>query len=370
MTSKQIKKNRKKNKHQAGIVQNILFTLAYYDVLGYNPTTFFLWRYLIDCRRAGQAVDYQTVQNCLFEAEREGVLRNKNGFWFFRANKGMSVKEREKGEKAEIIERRYREQIQQRKISSLKIKKARFWAKTAKWLPYIREVFLIGALSIKRGDRQSDWDVLVITAPRRIWLGRFLITVWWQLIGKRRHGRRVKDRFCLNQFMTEDSLHFAEESEYAANEILFAQPLLGAPAGQNKMLQRLVEANLTWLVKLKPNVDWADLLNQSPAGKAKSKLTDRLVFWLKRNLEKVGEATGVADRLNRYLRRVMIKKIEKNPKTHWRGADIRYDDQQLVFLPLPQRDKVRRRAAEKINSNIAVNEFIVKMENYVGTTKK
>ena len=58
-------------------------------------------------------------------------------------------------------------------------------------------------------DTDSDIDLFVVTAPRRMWLVRTLLTVFFHLCGVRRHGNKVAGRFCLSFFCTTDALDFS-----------------------------------------------------------------------------------------------------------------------------------------------------------------
>jgi hypothetical protein len=129
--------------------------------------------------------------------------------------------------------------------------------------------------------------------------------------------------------MVEDRLEFQERNEFAANEILASQQLLG----QQNIKNKLIEENKKWIKRFKPNFKFR---------RVQSKLiVSRFQMFIKSFLEKFLEMILRAEFLNKVLKKIMIKKINNNPKTYIEEADIRYSDFFLVFLPHPQRDVVR-----------------------------
>ena len=55
-------------------------------------------------------------------------------------------------------------------------------------------------------------------------------------------------------------------------------------------------------------------------------------------IENILEKTKISFFLNNIVKKMMIWKIKNNPKTKKPGADIRFSDQALVFLPKPKRE--------------------------------
>jgi len=306
------------------VLKSILFTVAYYNTLDYRPTSFFVWKHLI-----GIGCSSQSLMNILEGLERlkqDNRIFSENGFWF--------IGKKSVGEVMELN----KQQIQKNKISTQKIKEAKRWAKTLQWIPYVRSVFLTGTLAMKRGGSDSDWDVLIVLKKNRIWLGRLFLTGWLQLIGKRRHGGKVQNRFCLNQFITENSLKFQENNEFAANEILMTQSLFSE---DRRCLNIFMEKNIDWIKKIKPNVNFYKQFKEKPE--------NFFSLRIKNGLENILEILKIGGWLNKFFKQIMIKKIIRNPKTYTEEADIRYSDFFLVFLPYPQRNKIRQKTLELID---------------------
>jgi hypothetical protein len=300
-------------------LKDIIFTVAYYNALDYCPTTFFVWKHLLSVKRKSERISPAKVVEGLDFLKKQKKVYFKNGFWRV---SGAVNRDWKRG----VI---YKHQIQKNKISTDKIKQAKRWSDRLGWLPYLEGLMLTGTLAMKRGGTDSDWDVLVVMKKDRIWLGRFVLSIWLNFVRKRRFGKYIRDRFCLNQFMVEDRLEFQERNEFAANEILASQQLLG----QQNIKNKLIEENKKWIKRFKPNFKFR---------RVQSKLiVSRFQMFIKSFLEKFLEMILRAEFLNKVLKKIMIKKINNNPKTYIEEADIRYSDFFLVFLPHPQRDVVR-----------------------------
>jgi hypothetical protein len=121
----------------------------------------------------------------------------------------------------------FKERVLKQKISIAKIKKIRKWNKVFCVVPFIRSVIVNGTLAMKNSNQKSDWDVLIITKKNRIWIGRFFLSLILSFLGKRRVGKRVKNEFCLNHYLTEDGLILEEQGIFIASLISFSFWIIG-----------------------------------------------------------------------------------------------------------------------------------------------
>ena len=303
------------------IEKRIFFTVSYFNLLEYAPTTFEIWRHLLGEEKNSLFFVGQSLERLKTKAE----LFEKNGFWF------LSGKEA-------LIGRRNRG----KKISTEKMKRMAFWVKLLRQLPFLRGVFVRGAVALGLAERNSDWDVLIVTKKQRIWLARFLLMIFLEIFRKRRSGRnerrRTKDRFCLNHFLTEEGLILEKQNQFIAHEEGFSFPLMGGVVHK-----KFLNLNLIWLKKKRANfvVDGLDPFWLKKEGQD--------FPWAKKYTELFLEKTGLADGLNRLLRLWMIRLIKNNPKTFWPKADIRYSDQAMIFIPNPWRDGLEKQAEELIS---------------------
>lgn len=90
-----------------------------------------------------------------------------------------------------------------------RMKKAYRFAPWLQMIPFIRGVYVCNNLSFGIATSKGDIDLFIITHPRHLFLCRFFTTLFFHILGIRRHGKKIKDRFCLSFYTTEDNLDIA-----------------------------------------------------------------------------------------------------------------------------------------------------------------
>lgn len=129
---------------------------------------------------------------------------------------------------------------------------ARRVAKVLQIIPSLILVGVTGGLSRNNVGEQDDIDLFCITASGTLWISRFLIIVIVSILGLRRRpgDEIVKDKICLNMFMSEDTLSLStrERDLFAAYEVLQMRPLWERSGSYRKFLS----AN-AWTKKFLPN---------------------------------------------------------------------------------------------------------------------
>ena len=201
--------------NQSRLEYAVLATVVYYDVLGKYPLTVLeVYKYLINPSKVSSGSDKITFRQLVDVLDRSQYLKarlqQKNGFYFL-SNRENPIKER----------------IKRQKISDQKWKKAR---KTVKWfqmVPYLRMAAVSGSLAIGNTGKQSDLDLIISAKYGRIWTVRFLLNGFLQLIGRRRHGQNIKDKICLNQYITDKYPEIVIQNLSNAHFCAHLVPLLG-----------------------------------------------------------------------------------------------------------------------------------------------
>ncbi len=287
--------------------KNIIATVTYYDVLDFPLTPYELWRFLIsyDGTALTDKAMLRDVICALETPELQKQLASVDGF-FFLPGRGRLVEQR--------IER---EKLSARKLGQMK--------KLASWMiymPFVRMIGATGSLSLKHGTKESDWDMFIVFEKGRIWLGRFIMTIFLHAIGKRRHDNLVRDRACLNYFITTDRLEIMNKDLYGAHEYQSMRLLFG-----KKVYGQFILAN-QWIRAFKPHYTVSNLGERFTLSERQS--------WLQTTLEKLVTLLPGQGKLITWQRR----KIEQNPKTDLPGSHIEASDQALVFLPKPRGPKV------------------------------
>ncbi|GAA0729794.1 hypothetical protein GCM10009430_40300 [Aquimarina litoralis] len=88
--------------------------------------------------------------------------------------------------------------------------------------PYVKSVGISGALSKNYHDKNGDVDYFVITKSERLWIARTLLMLY-----KKIFLFNSRKFFCINYFVTEDSLEISEKNIFTATELLTLIPISG-----------------------------------------------------------------------------------------------------------------------------------------------
>ncbi len=143
------------------LVQYILTTVVYYDVMDYPMTSFEVWKYLIRINNAqvtakGWSAEEQedfSLANVISLLETHEKIKkyidSKQGYYFLRG-------------RAELLEKH----LERNKISEKKIKIVLAVAKVLRFVPYVRMVAIAGRLAPKNAEKSSDLDLLVAVKQR------------------------------------------------------------------------------------------------------------------------------------------------------------------------------------------------------------
>lgn len=239
--------------------KSILATIGYYNVLDYPLTGLEVFRYLISPlhiiaqSEIGQKSEIEPISKISFldilVTLKNPVLSNfieeYNGFYFLK-NRKKIVKIR----------------IERQKISDQKWKKA---IKIIKWLqiiPYLKMIAVSGSLALDNAKEQSDIDLLIVAKHKRIWTVRFLIIFFLHFFGKRRHGKKTKNRACLNHYITDNSLEIKFPSLYNAQTYAHLVVILETEPG---IFEKFYRAN-KWI---------SSFINTYPFGKNENQKTIR-----------------------------------------------------------------------------------------------
>jgi hypothetical protein len=172
----------------------ILSTLLYYDLLNCPLTALEIFKYL--SYQKGLISFFQFGETLKQSKFLSAACESNQGLYFLKNRR-------------ELIDRREKKL----KISQIKWKKLKAAAKPLAFIPFLRLAGVSGSLTFNNASQQSDFDLLIITQPDRIWTTRIMIMAIFGIMGKRRHGSRTKNRFCLNCYLTENNLEIKKENK-------------------------------------------------------------------------------------------------------------------------------------------------------------
>lgn len=288
------------NKEQ--LEKSIIATLAYYDILGLPLTGFEVYKYLTN---VDNPISFYNVLDLL---ENNGLLQKhlgrKNGFYFLKG-------------RVNIVWQR----IKKEKIIQEKWKKRKSTIKLLAAVPFLRTVVLSGSMAVGNTGKDSDIDLLIIVKTGRIWTTRLLVTILLSILGARRHGKFIKDRICLNHYITDTSLKINFPSLYNAQTYVHLIPILG----DAKMFTRFQKEN-SWVREKLPFY-----LSTSNGGNLKY-LKSSLFLRVIAGLGELVLREKWGDFVERILAGWQRKVIGRKTDASGRGR-ITVDDTQLEFHP-------------------------------------
>jgi len=230
--------------------------LAYADLFDFPLTQSELWPRLIGSPRTTK----KSWQSQLKTWVDEKVIGKKEGYFFLPG--------REK-----LVERRKKEAA----VYYQKLPLARRAARLLAAIPTVWLVGLSGNLASRRAKPSDDIDLVIITAPDRLWLTRavvyLLLFVFGRLAGlkvRRPREKEVADKLCLNLFLDAGKLALEGKARnlFTAHEVVLMTPLVS----KHDTGRRFLQAN-SWVAGFFPNQSFG---KTSPLRAKSSRLMARL----------------------------------------------------------------------------------------------
>ena len=131
-------------------------------------------------------------------------------------------------------------------------------------LPFLRGLSISGSLSKGTQDQDGDIDFFVLTAPNRLWITRFCVSLLLKVLPKSQ-----RENFCLNYILPEDRLSIPDRSLFSATEVAFLKPVLNG-----ELFSAFFEMN-RWVTSFYPN--WEPPTEEVPP--LRYSLLQRLAEW-------------------------------------------------------------------------------------------
>ncbi|KAA1244129.1 nucleotidyltransferase domain-containing protein [Aquimarina sp. RZ0] len=177
---------------------NSLKTLLYFSIFKYplSAEEVFLF---------SAATDQNEIQDELEYLKNKGVISSDSSYYFLDEN-------------IQSVDRRIKGNKMAKSVMQKAIKKGFLIAK----FPYVEAVGISGALSKSYHDKDGDVDFFVITKPERLWVSRTLLMLY-----KKIFLFNSRKFFCVNYFITENSLEITEKNIFTATELLTLIPVSG-----------------------------------------------------------------------------------------------------------------------------------------------
>lgn len=205
-------------------------------------------------------------------------------------------------------------------LHDIKWKKFMRYARPFRHIPFVEFVFGAGSMAIGDVTPNSDFDVIVSAAKKRIFTARFFSILFFELFGSRRkkidHHESAADKICLNHFITEDAFSVAPpHGPYRKMLYRNLVPLFGSSEKMNQFWQ----ANAPWLGNAR-----RVSLDARYIGAHSSRIKQAIETILGGNL---------GDKLEAIVKYLQIRRIEKGlahtalgyrPRIHWSDKELEF----------------------------------------------
>jgi len=264
------------SKNLSEIKENILATLAYFDLFNYPLTRGEVYLFLT------KKHPYEQFEDALECLTLGGLIYQFDKFYTLKNDHLLAVRRTEGNAKAaELIKIA-------KKVGSILIR-----------FPYVRGIAISGSLSKNFADDYSDIDLFIITAKNRLWIARTIMHCFKKLtflINKQHY-------FCMNYYIDEQQLEILEKNIYTAIEVGTLIPLQG-----DTVLEKFYAAN-TWTRTYLPNKN----MRISSAKPIKASFIKSFTEWLLNN-----EAGNAIDNMlmkitaGRWLKKTHLKKLNSH----------------------------------------------------------
>ncbi len=205
------------------VKQAVLATLAYFDLFEVPLTREELGEYLLFEKAEERALNLYLKDS--------SYVHKREGFLSFRWNPEFWQEWEEKQARTRSV-----------------FKKVARWRWLLQVCPFVRLVAVCNSSTIGDTRENSDIDLFVIAKPGRIFTARLGLTLLTSLFGLRRHGDKIKERFCLSFYVTEEATDLTQIAlpSYDIYLAFWAQSLQPV-AGSYSCYEDFVRTNENWL---------------------------------------------------------------------------------------------------------------------------
>jgi len=227
---------------------------------------------------------------------------------------------------------------ERREIAKKLWKKVNRYRRIFNLIPFIRLIAVGNNLAYDNPTKKSDIDLLVVTKPGRMFTARIFLTTLVHLFGARRFGDKIKGRFCLSFYITEDNLNMEklaiEDDIYLAYWIKTLQPV----SGDYQTYIDLIDHNRKFL----------EQFFKTPINYQKRRYrTNRGLVKILRQWQEKMLSGKFGDKLETKLKGWQLKrakqKFEKMDQNTKKEADIIIDEKILKFHNIDRRKYYKER---------------------------
>jgi len=293
---------------------NVYATMAYFDVFDYPLKIDELERFLL-----WASMDRRALWS--FLNNDPGIQRNGD-YYFFRGRR-------------EIVEARKNKE----KLARRLWRKVHGFVPMLKAVPYVKMVAVCNSLAINNTADGSDIDLFIVAKKGRLFSARTFTTLLFSLLAVRRHGKKVRGRFCLSFFAADDSLDMRtirkdEDDIYLPYWILTLRPVFG-----NEIYLKMMREN-AWIGSYFPHRDFVT------ADNAALKPEVGVLAGVARFKEKLLNGKA-GDRLEKWLAAKHLERHQRRLSTLGPDASVIVSEKMLKFHNRDRRKEISEKFAKR-----------------------
>lgn len=207
--------------------ESILKTIAYFDLFDFPLTAEEIKEYLF---RYDKPLHIKEVKGTLSLMCEEGVIEELKDYFILK-------------DRSQILETR-----KARKFIAEKLwNRVNLYGQYIRAVPFVQMIAVCNNLAYDNPNQESDIDLFIVIKPKRMWIARLIISLILQFYGVRRHGDKIKGRFCLSFFVTTNKLNMRylqmkPLDPYLAYWTKFLCPIYG-----EDIYEKFKKENETWI---------------------------------------------------------------------------------------------------------------------------
>lgn len=193
------------------MIEAIIKTICYFDLLDYPLTAVEVWRWLYVSPSAHQQRYSLTAVAEALEIDEKlhRTLSRREGFYCLRGREKI---------------------IPQRKIRNSAVDKqmkiAVFWTKVFRLIPWVEMVAVASSLPLGNVKETSDIDFFIICQKGHVWVTRFFLVGLLKLSHQRPGPKRTKNKICLSYYVTDQALSL-QSAQLGHEDVVFAHYVAG-----------------------------------------------------------------------------------------------------------------------------------------------
>ncbi|MGH2575664.1 MAG: nucleotidyltransferase domain-containing protein [Ignavibacteria bacterium] len=263
------------------IKKDVLRTLLYYDIFNYPLKDNEVFK-LLPCNSIARLEFLEQAKK--FSDEKNNSFAYKDGYFYIKPN-----------------EHYIQQRLNKESYSKKQWMAARVITHIIKRFPFVRAVLVTGSLSKNNSDKKSDLDFMVITKKNRLWIPRTLLMLFKKIFLLNSYKY-----FCINYFISEESLEIEEKNIFTAAEIAHIKATFNSG-----LMEKFIRSN-EWIKDFFPNYITGDPYLHSSG------------FKVNNNQSYIGKLFEIffigkfGDGLNNYFRKVTVN--------HWKKKYSYLDD--------------------------------------------